>query len=186
MTILLLGIALFFAIHVVPMRPLWRARLAARFGENGYKGIFTLVSLAGFGLLVAGYAQAPFVPVYAPSAWSYVLANFLMPVSFSLLAAAYLPNNFRSIVRHPMLAGVAVWSFAHLFANGDLASLLLFGSFGLYAIVDTVSATARGTAQPKRRVPLYNDALVLVVGLLAFWIVRYFHAALFGVAAMVG
>ena len=80
-----------------------------------------------------------------------------------------------------MLSGVLVWALAHLLANGDLASILLFGSFGLYAIVDIISVNRRAAAETPARQPLTKDVVVLVVGFVAFWVVRHYHATLFGV-----
>ena len=85
-----------------------------------------------------------------------------------------------------MLSGVIVWSVVHLLANGDLASILLFGSFGLYAIVDIISVNRRSPAETPARQPLLKDVLVLAIGFAVFWIVRYYHVALFGVPVVPG
>ena len=181
MTILLSGLVIFFGIHAVPLFPSFKASLQSRFGEMRFKGVYSMVALTGFALILFGMSRAEFRPVFTPPAWSPLIANLAMPVAFCLLVAAYVPNNFRRVIRNPMLSGVLVWALAHLIANGDLASILLFGLFGTYSVIDIISVNRRSSAATPAKQPLQKDALVLVIGFAAFWIVRYFHAALFGV-----
>ncbi len=185
MTILLSGLVLFFGIHAIPMFPEFKASLQSRIGAMRFKGIYSLIALSGFALILLGMSRAEFRPVFAPPAWAPLIVYLAMPVSFCLLVAAYVPNNFRRVIRNPMLSGVFVWALAHLIANGDLASILLFGLFGSYAVIDTISVKRRPPAAIPARQPLLMDVLVLAIGFAAFWIVRYFHAALFGVSVMV-
>lgn len=185
MTTLLTGLVLFFGIHTVPMFPSFKASLQSRLGAMRFKGIYSLIAVAGFALILLGKSRAEFHPVFAPPAWSRLLVNLAMPVAFCLLVAAYVPNNFRRVIRNPMLSGVLVWAFTHLVANGDLASILLFGSFGLYAIIDIVAVNRRSAAEVAAGQPPLRDLLVLVIGFTAFLVVRYFHGALFGVPAIV-
>ncbi len=185
MTILIAGLVVFFGIHVVPMFPDFKGSLQSRFGEMRFKGIYSLVSLTGFALILLGMSSAEFRPVFSPPSWSAMVAGLAMPVAFCLLVAAYVPNNFRRVIRHPMLSGVLIWAFAHLLANGDLASILLFGAFGLFAVVDIISVNRRSPAVTPARQSLARDALVLVIGIAAFWVVRYFHAPLFGVPVVI-
>ena len=181
MTILLSGLILFFGIHTIPMFPSFKASLQSRFGAMRFKGIYSLVSLAGLALIIAGMSRAEFRPVFAPPTWSPLIAGLAMPVSFCLLVAAQIPNNFRRVIRNPMLTGVLIWAAVHLLANGDLASILLFGVFGTYSIIDMISVNRRAPAEVHARQPMSKDALVLLIGFSAFWVVRYFHAALSGV-----
>jgi uncharacterized membrane protein len=178
---LIAGLIVFFGVHVVPMFPEFKGSLQSRFGEMRFKGIYSLVSLTGFALILLGYSQAEFRPVFSPPVWAPLIAYLTMPISFCLLVAAYVPNNFRRVIRNPMLSAVLIWALVHLIANGDLASVLLFGLFGLYAIVDIISVNRRSPAETPAKQPLLKDVLVLAIGFAAFWIVRYFHAALFGV-----
>lgn len=187
MGMLVTGLLLFFGVHVVPMLGGIRAALVARLGEPFYKGLFSIVSLAGFVLIVLGFSRTPVVPLWLPPPWSHGLALFLMPAAFILLVAAYIPGNIRRITRHPMLAGVLLWAVAHLIANGDLASLLLFGTFAVYAVVDMLSASFRAAAMSHATSRSYTrstymDAITVVVGLAVFWVVWQFHGALFGAA----
>ncbi|MDX1405575.1 MAG: NnrU family protein [Woeseiaceae bacterium] len=181
MIYLVSGLIVFFGIHSLPMMQPARNYLVSRLGESGFKGLFTLVSFAGFGLILLGTSRAEFRPVFAPPEWTRIVAGLVMPVAFCLLVAAFVPNNFRRVVRHPMLSGVFLWAFAHLLANGDLASILLFASFAVYSVVDVLSVNRRKAAPEYPRQPLGFDVLVLAIGFTAFWLVRHYHAALFGV-----
>jgi uncharacterized membrane protein len=182
MSTLLVGIVLFFSIHTIPMLPDVKAALLARLGENRFKGIFSLFAMAGLVAIVFGMGSAPFQPVWTPPPWSHNVTNLAMPVAFCLLIAAYIPSNFRRLIRNPMMSGVLLWSLAHLLSNGDLASVLLFGSFGIFSVVDIISVNKRSAAIVPDKKPVYLDGLVIVTGLVAFWLVRYYHASLFGVA----
>lgn len=181
MTLLIFGLALFFAVHTVPMAQTVKATLTSRFGENRYKLLFTFFSLAGFVGIVAGMQRAPFSPVWNPPAWAVTATSIAMPIVFCLLAAAYLPNNFRRVMRNPMLSATFLWALAHLLSNGDTASILLFGSFGAFAVIDILSVNRRSKQPIVERKPLYFDVLTIAIGLVAFWVVRYYHGALFGV-----
>ena len=150
-----------------------------------FKGIYSLLALAGLALIIIGMSRAEFRPVFVPPGWSPLIANLAMPVSFCLLVAAQMPNNFRRVIRNPMLTGVLIWAAVHLLANGDLASMLLFGFFGTYSAIDIISVNRRSDVEKPARQPLTKDARVLVIGFAAFLIVRYFHASLFGVPVVV-
>ena len=182
MSTLLVGIILFFSIHTIPMLPDVKTALLVRLGENRFKGIFSLFAMAGFIAIVFGMGSAPFQPVWTPPSWSHQVTNLAMPVAFCLLVATYIPSNFRRIIRNPMLSGVLLWSLAHLLSNGDLASILLFGSFGIFSVADIISANNRSAPAVPAKKPVWIDGLVILAGLVAFWLVRYFHAPLFGVA----
>ncbi|HUD96841.1 MAG TPA: NnrU family protein, partial [Woeseiaceae bacterium] len=116
-----------------------------------------------------------------PPPWFNRPAALAMPLAFILLAAAYIPGNIKRIVRHPMLAGILVWATVHLVANGDLASLLLFGSFAAYALLDILAVSVRVATRSVAKRPLYMDAIGVVGGLVVFRVVRHYHGALFGV-----
>lgn len=193
MLILILGLILFYAIHAVPMSPDLRAGVVARFGEGAYKGVFSLVSLIAFVLIVVGYGKmqpelgSKNPILWFPPEWMRHVAATLMLPSMILLVAAYTPSRIRTAVGHPMLAAVKVWAFAHLIANGDLASLVLFGSFLAYAVVDRISVKRRtgGGRGPlgAARGTLAGDIVAVVGGLALYLGLLYFaHAWLFGVA----
>jgi uncharacterized membrane protein len=164
------------------MLPGVKSPALARLGEMRFKGLFSLFAMTGFLAIIFGMKAAPLQPLWQPPASSATVANLAMPVAFCLLVAAYVPSNLRRIFGNPMLSAVLLWSLAHLVANGDLASLLLFGSFGIFAVVDIISVGTRSAVAVAAKKPFYFDALVVVLVLVAFWAVRYFHASLLDVA----
>lgn len=184
MSLLILGLALFFAIHALPWLPPLRRRLIERFGALPYRGLFTLLSALGLVLIVLGYARAPYEPLWLPPTWGRPLVYPLLFAAFVLLAAAYLPGNLKRYTRHPMLWGVVLWGVGHLLVRGDLSSLLLFGGFIAYALLAMMSANLRGARKAERRQPLWQDALVLVVGAAAYAGFALAHPWLIGVAVL--
>jgi uncharacterized membrane protein len=139
MTILILGLIIFLGMHSIRMvADERRTALRMRFGELGWKAGYALISLLGLVLVVHGYGlarQAPIV-LWVPPLPMRHIAALLTAIAFVLLAAAYVPRNrIKSSLHHPMLLGVKVWALAHLLANGNLADLILFGSFLAWAIV---------------------------------------------------
>jgi uncharacterized membrane protein len=170
------GLALFFAAHLIPTRPPLRARLVARVGSGPYSGLFALVSLAALVLIVMGYGQMQGLgrenpQLWVPPSWTRHLTMLLMIPAMVLLVAAYVPSRIRTALRHPMLIAVMLWAFAHLLVNGDLASVLLFGSFLAYGIYDIISANQRAALGPlgTARGSAAGDAAAIAAGL-AFYV----------------
>jgi uncharacterized membrane protein len=179
---LIAGLALFLGVHFFSsLRPA-RERLIARLGEGGYKGIYSLLSLAGFGLIVAGMGKAPLIELWSPPAWGHYAAIWFMPFALILLAAAFIPGNLKRLTAHPMLWGVTLWALVHLVANGDVAGLLLFGGFGLYALYAMWSQNRRGARPTPSRGAVAGDIGAIVAGLVAYALFLKFHASLFGAA----
>lgn len=138
MTLLIAGLVVFLGVHSVRIfADGWRSRTIARIGLNPWKGIYALVSLAGFVLIVHGYGEARQVTsvVWEPPITMYHITALLVFVSFVFLAAAKVPNNqIKGAVGHPMLIGVKLWAFGHLLVNGRSADIVLFGAFLAWAI----------------------------------------------------
>lgn len=174
MTVLLLGLAVFLGAHSVRIvAPDWRARQVARLGEGPWKGLYSLVSVAGLALTVWGYGLARGAPLWlwSPPAWAMHLAALATLPAFVLMTAAYLPGSrIKSALGHPMILGVLLWALAHLLANGGAHDLLLFGAFAAWAALDYVSARARDRRAGTRYRPGTGagDALVVSVGTLAW------------------
>src|SRR5512147_2050460 len=129
MTLLILGLLIFLGVHSVSIvAPGWRNAQAARLGENGWKGVYTVVSIVGFALLVYGYGQARQAPVvlYTPPTGLRHAALLLMLPVFPLLLAAYLPGRIKSAAKHPMLLATKLWATAHLLANENQADVKQF------------------------------------------------------------
>jgi uncharacterized membrane protein len=188
MTLLILGLILFLGTHSVRVLgegP--RSALQGRLGAGGYKGLYSLLSLAGLVLIVMGYGATRENPqiVWIAPIWTRHVAALLTLVSFVLLAAAYVPGNaIKARLRHPMVLGVKVWALSHLLANGMLADILLFGSFLLWAVLSFRAARGRdraaGTVAPAGRAgPTAATAAIGVAAwaVMAFWA----HGLLFGV-----
>ena len=194
MLMLILGLVLFLGVHSVSiLAPAGRNRLAARMGEGAWKGVYSLVSALGLGLIVWGYGLARENPVLLyslPGGMRHLAALLLLPV-FVLLIAAYLPGRIQRATKHPMLLAVKLWALAHLLAQsatgGSLADVLLFGGFLLWAAADRVSLKRRMLAgqirfTPALPAPAANDVIAVVGGLALYGVtVMWAHAYLFGV-----
>ena len=195
MLVLILGIVLFLAIHLVPANTELRQGLVGRFGEAPYKLVFSLISLAGLVLIVLSYGKLQLMPgknpvLWYPPAWTRHAAFTLMLPAMVLLVAAYIPSRIRTAVRHPMLAAIKVWALAHLLANGDLASVLLFASFLGWAAFDRISAERRDALGPLGRAQpgsIVNDLVVVVLGLALYAAMLFWgHRLLIGVPLVAG
>jgi uncharacterized membrane protein len=184
MTILVAGLVLFLGIHLVPALPPVRGALAAKWGENRYKGLFSLVSALGLVLIVAGYAlSGDRARVFAPLPEARALAPYAMVVSFILFAAANMRGHLRHAIRHPMLLGLLIWSTVHLLANGDRTGTVLFGAFALYAVIDLGSAIARGAVKSFEPA-VKHDVIAVAGGTVVALLVMTFHRVLFGPAVV--
>lgn len=185
MILLLLGIILFLGIHSVSIvAPQWRARQVERLGEGPWKGIYSLVSLVGLVLMVWGFALArDTAPVlYEPPMGLRHLALLLMLLSFiSLIVSQFPAGRLKALLKHPMLLAVKIWAVAHLLANGDLASILLFGTFLVWAVADRISVKRRQVPTPAPG-PVKYDVAAVVVAVVVYglflWRVHYW---LFGI-----
>ena len=191
MSMLLLGLVLFIGVHSVAIvNAAWRERMIARLGEWPWKGLYSLIAIAGFVLMVWGYGlarQQP-VPLYSPPDWLRGVALVLLLPVFPLLLATYLPGRIQTAARHPMLAAVKLWALAHLLVNGMLADVLLFGALLAWAVADRVSLQRR-TPPSVPRLPAWkaNDAIALLGGLALYGtFTGGLHAWLIGVPALPG
>jgi len=193
MTLLIAGLVLFLGIHSVAIfAPGLRANTIAKLGPNGWKGLYSLVAIAGFVLICIGYGEARVTnPVWLwqpPKAMRHIALLLMLPV-FPLLLSAYLPGRIRSAAKHPMLVATKLWALSHLLANGGLHDLLLFGGFLAWAVADRISVKRRAVVTPPPGAPAsrWND-LVAVVGGLAIYVlfVGGLHRWLIGVSPIAG
>lgn len=187
MMYLLAGLVVLLGVHSIRIvAPDWRDGMALRLGEQQWKGLVGLVSIAGFVLLVWGYGQArldPLVLYVPPTGLRHLSLLLLVPV-FPLLLAAYLPGRIKAAARHPMLAAVKLWALAHLLSNGTAADVLLFGAFLAWAVVDRISV-GRRPSPPAQGMPgsRLNDVIAVVAGLALYVLfVAWAHLWLIGVA----
>jgi uncharacterized membrane protein len=184
---LVLGLAIFIGTHAVTTRRALRARLIERAGETPYKIVYSVLSAIGLALIVYGFARyraAEWVNLWYPPVWTRHLALLLMWPALIMVVAAYIPGNIKRVLKHPMLAGVKLWALAHLIANGDLGSLILFGSILAWAVYDRISLKRR-TDPGAPPIPIGGwprDVAAVVVGTLLYAaIVFWFHPAVIGV-----
>ncbi|MDX2202306.1 MAG: NnrU family protein [Hyphomicrobiaceae bacterium] len=192
MLLLVAGLVLFLGAHTVPMLPSLRARLEAGLSVTGYKAAFTAVSIVGLVLIVIGYGemqgQGRLNPeLYTPPVFMRHLNLLLMLPALILIVAAYVPSRIRDGAKHPMLAAVKLWAFGHLLANGDLASVLLFGSFLVWAVADRISVKRRAALGPlgARKGGPRGDLIAIGIGSVLYaWLLLGGHRWLFGVAPL--
>jgi uncharacterized membrane protein len=185
--VMILGLVLFVGIHVLTTQRDLRARFVVSMGEGGYKGFYSLVSLAGLGLMVWGFAHyrsAGMINVwYPPAAFKHIMEALMLP-SVILVVASYIRGRIFATLKHPMLAGVKLWAVAHLLANGDLGSIILFGSFLGWAVFDRISLKHRADpgAPPIPVGGVGNDLIAVVVGVVAYLALGFvFHPVVIGV-----
>ena len=170
MLLFIAGLVIFLGVHSVGIvAPAWREARIARLGEPGWKGLYSVVSIIGFALLIYGYGlarQAPVVLYAPPTMLRHVALALMLPV-FPLLLAAYLPGRIQTAAKHPMLLAVKIWATAHLLANGTLVDALLFGAFFAWAVLDHIAAKRRAAARAVPGAPpsAFNDAIALIGGL---------------------
>ena len=180
MKLLIAGLVIFFAVHFVPAMPGLKRSLQERLGANGYRGAFSVVSLAGFALIIWGFSVAEWVDVYFPPEWGRHVTMVLVLLAFICFAAANMKGHIRKTLKHPMLTGIVLWATGHLLANGDQASVLLFGSFLVYSVVDMALATAQGRVAEFQPKPT-QDIAAVVAGAVIYGVFVFLHPYLIGV-----
>lgn len=185
MTVLIWGMVLFFGAHLLSLTPA-RAPLYARLGEKAYKGIYSVVSLVGLGLMIWGFGLARSGPdaariVYDPVMGSSHGMMLLVLLAMILLASAHMKGHIRKIVKHPMSVGVALWSAGHLLVNGNLSEVLLFGGFFVLSVLDVIVSTVRGKA-PTHTPQIKFDIMAVVGGVAIYAVFLMAHQWLFGVS----
>lgn len=177
------GLFLFFVLHLVTVTPPLRRASVRRIGDNAWKGVVAIGSLAGGALIVVGWSTAPNTPLFAPSALAIRLAPWLVSLAVVLMVigGAGLSGHIRRQLHHPMLIGVALWSVTHLLANGGWRESALFGAFLLFSLYALLALWLAG--KRARFVPAAKwDVIGIAVGLLLAIGVMHGHRWLFGVA----
>lgn len=196
MLLLILGLVLFLGTHAFTIAREPRGAVLARFGEGPYKIAYSLLSLLGIVLIAQGFGQyraGGWIEVWSPPVWTKHLALVLVLVAFICLVAAYVPGRIKSTLKHPMLVAVKVWALSHLLSNGDLGSMLLFGSILAWAVMARISVKRRGDEVRAHGGPAVppagwrNDALAVGIGTVAwFAFARWLHPWWIGVAVWPG
>jgi uncharacterized membrane protein len=187
MGMLVIGLVLFLGAHVLVTLRGPRAAVIVRIGEWPYKGLMGLVSLVGLVLIGYGFGQyraTGWIQVWSPPGWTYYLTQLLMWPASILVVAAYARGSIWRTLKHPMLVGVKTWAVAHLISNGDLGSIVLFGSFLAWAVYDRITLKRRSDPGAPS-IPAgghRNDVIALVVGTLLYLALGLvFHPLVVGV-----
>jgi len=189
LTVEILGLVVFLGAHVFVSMRNERAVLISKLGQGPYRGLFSLVSIIGIVLLCYGFAlyrDAGLIPIWYPPSWTRQIVVVLMWPASIMVTAAYIPGNIKRVLKHPMLAGVKTWAFAHLCANGDLGGILLFGSILAWAVYDRITLKRRGDpgAPPIPMGGVRNDIIAIVVGTIVYLALGLvFHPLVVGLPA---
>lgn len=191
MSLLVIGLLLFLGAHSAGIfaEP-WRRHTIARIGLGAWKAAYSLVSIAGFVLIVLGWQAARTAPevLWVAPLWMKHAAALFSLLAFILVAAAYVPGNaIKAAVGHPMVAGVKLWALVHLIVNGSLAGVVLFGSFLAWAIVDYIVSRRRDRREgiTYSRGPASRTLITVAVGVIAWAVFAFWlHSVLIGIAPL--
>ncbi|MCC5825338.1 NnrU family protein [Alkalimonas sp.] len=187
MVLLLAGLVLFLGIHSSRMlAPEWRVARINQWGSLGWKGVYALISLTGFVLLVLGYSAARQSTglIWLPPHWMGHLTALLTLFAFILLAATYVPGSWlKAKVGHPMLLATKIWALSHLLSNGTTVAVLLFGSFLVWSVACYAISRRCDRAENIQRTGLLSrDLASLLIGIVLFWLFAFhLHEQLIGV-----
>jgi len=191
MLLFISGLIMFFGIHMLPFYPEYRALVIEKIdndridGEGLYKVIFAVISLLGLIFIGIGKGSMEFIGLWSTPTFFRYISVVLIPVSFILMVAAYTPNNIKRYVPHPMLTGVIIWGATHMMVNGDVAAIILFGSFVIYSVVAIKLANRRqydknSEQDTHEKIPMVKDAIVIGIAMLGFLLLLWLHKLLFG------
>ncbi|HET7887607.1 MAG TPA: NnrU family protein [Bradyrhizobium sp.] len=193
LAVMILGLALFLGIHMLPAHRDLRGRLVSAMGEGSYKLVYALVSVLGIALIAWGfghYRAAGMIDVWeglvSPKTLrilKHVTVALMLPAVI-LFVASYLRGHIYTALKHPMLASVKLWAAAHLLVNGDLGSIILFGSFLGWAVFDRISLKRRADpGGPPIPVGGWgNDAIAVAIGIVVYLALAFaFHPVVIGV-----
>ena len=186
LAIMILGLVVFLGGHVFITMRGHRATLIARLGEGRYKGLFSLVAVIGIVLIGYGFAYyraTGLIDIWYPPPWTRHVTDALVWPAVICIVAAYIPGEIKRVLKHPMLVGVKLWAVAHLISNGDLGSIILFGSFLAWAVYDRIAVKYRGdaVALPKPATGYRNDFIAVVIGTLVYFALGlWFHPLVVG------
>lgn len=186
MTALIMGVLIWALTHFIPTieQPL-KGRLIDRLGENGYKGVFSLLILSAIVLIVVGWRSTPEQFLYVAPVWARSVSQVLMVIAFLLIGAAQYPTRIKRVIRHPMLLGVAVWAISHLLVNGTPRALILFGGLGVWALLEMWLINRRdGPYEPPEAPPLAREIRGVLISAVVFSVVLLLHPYFTGVSPL--
>lgn len=185
MTLLIVGLLLFFTLHSLPIfAARWREKKRQRWGRKGWAWFSVIGASIGVTLIAYGYGQSRLDPVvvYVTPGWMRRVTGVLMLGVFPLIFATFMPCRIRTALRYPDMVAIKLWAVAHLLVNGTLADLLLFGSFLAWAVVNRISLNRRVRILPIAAPSPYNDLVAIIAGLFTYLLIVFFlHYKLIGV-----
>ncbi|MBI1202748.1 MAG: NnrU family protein [Rhodopseudomonas sp.] len=186
LVVLIVGLVVFLGSHLFITRRDARAGAIAQLGLNGYRALFSVVSIIGLALIVWGYSEYrahEWIAVWTPPVFMRHITITLMLLASIVIVAAFIPSHIKTALKHPMLVAVKTWALAHLLVRGDLGSILLFGSFLAWGVFARIAAKRRGDNGPGVAPRSWrNDVTVVVFGVALFVALGlYFHPYVIGV-----
>ncbi len=187
MLLLIAGLCLFYLSHIIPIQfPSLREKVVTKLGTRTYKILYTLDSLFAFVLIVLGWQSISSTEqLYYPPAWGMHVTYLFASIGLLLFIASNAPTNIRRILRHPQLLGVTFWGTGHLFSNGELRSVILFGGFIAFSLHTIWASNKRDGEWVKReKVPVYMDVITISIGLSVIAAAMYFHEYITGIPIM--
>lgn len=185
MILLILGLVLFIAVHLIPSSQILRSGLVDKLSLSGYKAVFNIVSVLSVVLIVIGLKQAPFQILYQPPLWGQKVAILLMFPAIYLFFSNSIgpaPSSAKTITAHPLNWSVILWSISHLLANGDLAHVILFSALLGFSIVSIYTGNLRGLKPVLlERPPIVKEAVFVIVVAIIYFILVWSHVYYTGV-----
>ena len=190
MAIMVVGLVLMLGIHSVKVAaPGWREAAIARLGDGPYKGLYSLISLIGLVLVIWGFTRASEAPVfvYTPPSWGrHVAVALMVPALILVFASASPALGIKRFVAHPLLSATALWAVAHLFANGGLAGVMLFGAILAWVVIDWIAQPLRSQAESATGAFGKWDFAAVLAGIALYIVlIAGLHYWLFGVSPIV-
>ena len=186
MALFLVGITLFCVVHLFSaLAPTARDNLVFKLGENPYRGIYSLLVLAGLVMIVFGWKATTPSALYVPPLGPGILPTLLVLAGLVLFFSSKMKGYLKRVFRHPQMVGTLLWAGSHLLTNGDTRSVTLFGSLAVWALLEIVLCNRRDG--PRKELPsasLKGDVIAIIVGVVAFAVIGHFHLKLFGVSPL--
>ena len=186
MALFLVGITLFCVVHLFSaLAPTARDNLVFKLGENPYRGIYSLLVLAGLVMIVFGWKATTPSALYVPPLGPGILPTLLVLAGLVLFFSSKMKGYLKRVFRHPQMVGTLLWAGSHLLTNGDTRSVTLFGSLAVWALLEIVLCNRRDG--PRKELPsasVKGDVIAIIVGVVAFAVIGHFHLKLFGVSPL--
>lgn len=188
MTLLILGLFLWWVLHLAPVFSTGlQKRLAGKIGQGPSKGVTALAILGSVVLMTIGYQNVDSDVLWVAPGFLWHINNLLMVIAILLFIAGSFPSHIRRVIRHPQLIGTKVWALAHLLVNGDVASIVLFGGLLAWAVVAMIGTNRRdGPRGLKPEATMVGSIIHVAVAAVVTVVVILLHIHLGGVSPFMG